>query len=86
MHNQESKEEKKPLKKKELKSVISQLYKPAKNFQEADETLTTQELMEQLQESLVGEIDPEEFHSTMKQLGFEQEPTAGSVEWLLKKK
>lgn len=66
-----------------IKSFILELYKPAKTFAQSDTTLSTNELIEILKQSIPVGIDPEEVHNSMKELGFIQEETAGSVEWLL---
>lgn len=70
----------------DLKTIISGLYKPAKSFAEADETITTQELKEMIEKEQPGALAEDDFYNVMRSMGFKQEMTASRLEWLVKKK
>ena len=67
-----------------LFEALTAFYSPAKSPSEADETKSTQDLIEEME--TMQEVQPWEVNKLMEKAGFKIHYTGTSYEWLLKKR
>lgn len=84
MKNEDEKKSEYPIVERLVESLTS-YYSPAKNPSEADESKTTQELIEEM-EQIQDSIYPWEVNRLMEQKGFIMHYTGSGYVWLLKLK
>ena len=82
MNNEDEKKSEYPIVERLVESLTS-YYSPAKNPSEADESKTTQELIEEM-EQIQDSIYPWEVNRLMEQKGFIMNYTGSGYVWLLK--